>query len=132
MSVFQSPSQVSEVDRAPAGAAERSRARATTFFGDYRRRAGAVGQALTWLCGGALALNLLLVISILLLLAWNGLSYFWQKDLIELDLKDGRKVLSEFGSREPPPAEPGTRPPAAIARLRLKTATRDVSGLDFV
>ena len=48
MSVSQSPSQVSAVDRAPAvdpHAAERSRVRATTFFGDYRRRAGEIGRA---------------------------------------------------------------------------------------
>src|SRR3954453_19270140 len=139
MSAFQSPSRVSAVDRAPAvepRAAERSRARPNTFFGalfgDYRRRAGAVGQALTWLCGGALALNLLLVISILLLLAWNGLSYFWQKDLIELTLKDGRKVLGEVWSQEQAPAEPGAQAAAAIDRLRLKIGNRDVGGLDFV
>jgi len=110
----------------------RRQARSTTTFGDYRRRAGAVGQALTWLCGGALALNLLLVISILLLLAWNGLSYFWQKDLIELDLKDGRKVLGEVWSQEQAAAQTGAQAAAAIDRLRLKIGNRDVSGLDFV
>src|SRR3982750_2768416 len=135
MSVFQSPSRVSAVDRAPAVEprdAERSRARAATLFGGYRRRAGAIGQALTWLCGGALALNLLLVISILLLLAWNGLSYFWQKDLIELDLRDGRKVLGEVWSQEQAPAQTGAQAAAAIDRLRLKIGNRDVSGLDFL
>ncbi|PYQ61883.1 MAG: phosphate ABC transporter, permease protein PstA, partial [Acidobacteria bacterium] len=110
----------------------RRQARSTTTFGDYRRRSAAVGQALTWLCGGALALNLLLVISILLLLAWNGLSYFWQKDLIELDLKDGRKVLGEVWSQEQAAAQTGAQAAAAIDRLRLKIGNRDVSGLDFV
>ena len=38
---------------------------AVGFFGDYRRRSDAFGQAMTWLCGGALALNLLLVIGIM-------------------------------------------------------------------
>ena len=66
-----------------------------TFFNDYRRRSAVIGQALTWLCGGALAFNLLLVVSILLLLAYNGLSYFWQRDLVELTMKDGRKVLGD-------------------------------------
>jgi len=107
MSSSHTSSHVSAVDRAPAApaamdsrAVPRRPARAATFFGDYRRRAGAVGQALTWLCGGALALNLLLVIAILALLAWNGLSYFWQKDLIELTLKDGHKVLGEVWTEE--------------------------------
>jgi len=110
----------------------RRQARSTTTFGDYRRRSAAAGQALTWLCGGALALNLLLVISILLLLAYNGLSYFWQKDLIELDLKDGRKILGEVWSQERSAAVTGARAAAAIDRVRLKIGNRDVNGLDFV
>ncbi|HSU81773.1 MAG TPA: hypothetical protein VLR69_05095, partial [Thermoanaerobaculia bacterium] len=110
----------------------RRQARSTTTFGDYRRRSAAAGQALTWLCGGALALNLLLVISILLLLAWNGLSYFWQTDLLELDLKDGRKILGEVWSQERSAAVTGARAAAAIDRVRLKIGNRDVNGLDFV
>ena len=102
------------------------------YLGSYRRRSGAVGQALTWLCGGALALNILLVILIMALLAYHGLSYFWQKDLIELTLKDGRKILGELWSEEKSAAETGTREAAAIDRIRLKTGNRDVSGLDFV
>src|SRR3954464_4957654 len=139
MSVFQSPSRVSAVDRAPAvepRPADAPRPPPATFFGalfgDYRRRSAAVGQALTWLCGGALALNLLLVISILLLLAWNGLSYFWQKDLIELTLKDGHKVLGEVWSQEQSAAETGARAAAAIDPLRLKIGNRDGRGLVFV
>ena len=130
------PSQVSAVDRAPAGVEPRARSRqesrAASLFGDYRRRSSAVGRALTWLCGGALALNLLLVIAILGLLAWNGLSYFWQKDLIELTLKDGRRILGEVWSQEQSAAETGPRAAAAIDRVRLKIGNRDVGGLDFV
>ena len=129
------PSQISAVDRAPAvepRAGVRREARAASFFGDYRRRSAAIGQALTWLCGGALALNLLLVIAIMTLLAYNGLSYFWQKELIELTLRDGRKILGEVWNEEQSAAVTGAREAAAIDRLRLKTGNRDVSGLDFV
>lgn len=129
------PSQISAVDRAPGvepRAAARREPRAATFFGDPRRRSAAVGQALTWLCGGALALNLLLVIGIMTLLAYNGLRYFWQRDLVELTLKDGRKILGELWNEEQSAAETGTRASAAIDRVRLKTGNRDVSGLDFV
>jgi phosphate transport system permease protein len=137
MSLLPTPSRISAVDRVPGAvedrAASRRQARAgTSFFGDYRRRSGAVGQALTWLCGGALALNILLVILIMGLLAYNGLSYFWQKDLIELTLKDGRKILGELWSEEKSDAETGTRAAAAIDRIRLKIGNRDVGGLDFV
>jgi phosphate transport system permease protein len=136
MGPFNTSSRISAVDRAPAvaggDAGSRKRLAATTFFQDYRRRSGAIGQALTWLCGGALALNLLLVIAIMALLAYNGLSYFWQKDLIELDLKDGRHILGEVWSQERSAAETGTRAAAAIDRVRLKIGNRDVNGLDFV
>lgn len=137
MGRFSSSAQISAVDRAPAGmnegvAARREARGKTTFFGDYRRRSDAIGQALTWLCGGALALNLLLVIAIMALLAYNGLSYFWQKDLVELTLKDGKKILGEVWSQERSAAETGTRAAAAIDRVRLKIGNRDVNGLDFV
>ena len=41
-------------------------------------RADGWGQSFTALCGGALALNLLLVVGLLALLAINGLGFFWQ------------------------------------------------------
>jgi phosphate transport system permease protein len=107
----------------------RSRAQAGSLFGGERRWSEALGQSLTWLCGGALAFNMLLVLAILALLAWNGFGYFWQKDLVELTLKDGSKVLGEVWEEEVAPAAAGT---AAFDRLRLKIGNRDVSGLDFV
>jgi phosphate transport system permease protein len=115
--------------------AQRSETRAGSLFGDYRRRSAALGQAFTWLCGGALAFNLLLVIVIMLLLAVNGLSYFWQKDLVQLNLKDGRKMLGEIWEVEQAPATAATvrgeAAAAAIDRLRIKIGNRDVGGLDF-
>ena len=122
-------------DRAAAPALDagpargRAREAPVALLGNYRRRSAIIGQSLTWLCGGALAFNLLLVIGILLLLAYHGLSYFWQKDLVELSLKDGRKVLGEVWEVEQAPKAEGA---AAIDRLRLKIGNRDVSGLDFV
>lgn len=128
------------VDHAPATAIRsrdmaqmtRQGEKTAAFFGGYQRRASAIGQALTWLCGGALAFNLLLVISILLLLAYNGLGYFWQKDLVELSLKDGRKVLGEVWEVEQVAAETGAAASTALDRFRLKVGNRDVGGLDFV
>src|SRR6185295_6613784 len=120
--------------RGRAGAATAARAvfaplmSAASLFGDHRRRSAAMGQALTWLCGGALAFNLLLVIAIMVLMAVNGLSYFWQKDLVLLELKDGRKLLGEIWEVEKVAAAPGQ---PALDRLRIKVGNRDVGGLDF-
>jgi phosphate transport system permease protein len=125
--------QMAMTDRATAPALEASRTRdretQVALLGRNRRRSAAIGQGLTWLCGGALAFNLLLVIAIMLLLAYHGLSYFWQKDLVELTLNDGRKILGEVWEVEQAPKSEGT---AAIDRLRLKIGNRDVSGLDFI
>ena len=100
-----------------SGALAGRASRARTLFGRSPGRTEAMGKALTWLCGGALAFNLLLVIAILTLLAVNGLSYFWQRDLVELDLKDGRKVLGEIWEVEQAAKH---RP-----RLYLPTGPRD-------
>jgi len=84
-----------------------------------------LGQSLTWLCGGALALNLLLILGLLALIAVQGLGFFWQKDLLLLTLTDGTRVFAEIHEREVRPAAAGG------PRLRLKTGNRDLTGLDF-
>jgi phosphate transport system permease protein len=99
-----------------------------SLFGKSQRRSELIGQALTWLCGGALAFNILLVLGILCLLAFYGLSYFWQKDLVELTLKDGSKMLGEIWEVEQTQA---TTDRPAEDRLRMKIGNRDVGGLDF-
>jgi len=104
--------------------------RVSSLYGSPWRRSEILGHAFTWLCGGALAFNVLLVISILVLLAWNGLGYFWQKELVQLAMKDGRKILGEVWGveKDPAPAQTGGTP---IDRIRLKIGNRDVQGLDF-
>ena len=118
---------------AAAGRLTVAETRADRLFGGRRQRSDVMGQAFTWLCGGALAFNLLLVIAILLLLAYNGLSYFWQKDLVLLNLKDGRQILGEVWEVEKVPASTEGQPEsAALDRFRLKIGNRDVEGLDFI
>jgi phosphate transport system permease protein len=93
------------------------------------RRTDALGQAFTSLCGGALAFNLLLAIGLLVLIAANGLGYFWQQPLVLLTLADGSHVLGELHGREPIPASAAVPNPGD--RLRLKIGNRDLYGLDF-
>jgi len=129
------PAKMSVASHSLSGALAGRASRTGTLFGRSPGRTEAMGKALTWLCGGALAFNLLLVIAILTLLAVNGLSYFWQRDLVELDLKDGRKVLGEIWEVEQAAKVKATAtqgPEAAIDRIRMKIGNRDVSGLDFV
>ncbi|MBZ0088819.1 MAG: hypothetical protein K8H90_00410, partial [Thermoanaerobaculia bacterium] len=88
-----------------------------------------LGVSLTALCGGALALNLLLILGLLGLIGYQGGRFFWQKDLLEVTLDDGRKLLGEVHDGEvAPPAEPGgpERP-----RLQMRLGNRDLTGGDF-
>jgi len=95
--------------------------------GSARRDLG--GQVMTWLCGGALAFNLLLILGLLVLLAVNGLGYFWQATLWEFHLADGSRILGEIREVETIPTAPGEAP--AGSRLRLSVGNRDLTGADF-
>ena len=48
-----------------------------------RLRRDFLGVSLTALCGGALALNLVLILGLLTVIAWQGGKFFWQKELPE-------------------------------------------------
>jgi phosphate transport system permease protein len=87
---------------------------------------------MTWICGGALAFNILLVIGLLTLLAVNGLGFFWQKDLRALELLDGSRQLGEVHQVETYFAEddPGRSRP--MRRQRYKVGNRDLTGADFL
>lgn len=96
------------------------------------KRGKRIGEALTWLCGGALALNLLLVVGLLAVLLFNGGSYFWPRALVEVSIADGARILGEVVEREPIPGPDGSLATSTAERMRLKTGNRDVTGLDFV
>ncbi|HYU34843.1 MAG TPA: phosphate ABC transporter permease PstA [Thermoanaerobaculia bacterium] len=102
--------------------------REASLYGGDRGWSEFLGRSLTWLCGGALAFNILLVLAILSLLAWNGLGYFWQDDLVEFTMKDGTRVLGEIWQEEAIAITPEM---PAVDRLRLKIGNRDITGLDF-
>ena len=97
-----------------------------------RGRRDLLGRALTWLCGGALALNLLFVVGILALLGYHGLAYFWQKPLLWVELDDGRRLLGEVWEREEVPVLESAVEGSLGTRIRLKVGNRDVTGADFV
>lgn len=87
-----------------------------------------LGVSMTALCGGALAFNIVLILALLALIGWQGGRYFWQKDLLELTLIDGRKVLGELHSQETIPAG---APGAGGERIQLRLGNRDLTGGDF-
>lgn len=83
------------------------------------------GKALTSLAGGMLAVNLLMIIGLLALLAWEGLGHFKQQPLERIELTDGRAWFAEVKERAPLAEREGFR-------LRLKVGNRDLDGTDFL
>jgi phosphate transport system permease protein len=77
-----------------------------------------LGAAMLWLSAGALATSLLLVVGLVALVAWNGLGYFWQAPIAELELADGSHVLGEIADRD-------------AGELRIRYGNRDLGGSDF-
>ena len=76
------------------------------------------GRALTWLTGGTLALNLLLIVGLLALLAVHGGGAFWPRELWLFTMKDGTKVLGEIEREEE-------------TRIQVEVGNRDLTGADF-
>jgi phosphate transport system permease protein len=105
---------------APRSMADRSRS--------GRLRRDLLGVSLTALCGGALALNLVLILGLLVVIGYQGGRFFWQKDLPELTLTDGSKVLGEIHSQETIPAATAG---AGGERLQMRLGNRDLTGGDF-
>jgi len=91
-----------------------------------------VGDGMTALCAGALALNLLLVVALLGVLVVNGMGYFWQRDLIEIVLDDGTRLLGEIHDREEIPPSVTEQTGVSGTRVRLKLGNRDLTGFDFL
>jgi phosphate transport system permease protein len=83
------------------------------------------GEPFIWLTGGALALSLLLVAGLIGLILYNGLGFFWPKDVLRLTLTDGKVMTGQLADREPVPGKPGQH------RIKLKVANRDLYGADF-
>ncbi len=89
------------------------------------------GALFIWLCGGALALSLLMIGGLLLLILVNGMGYFWPKDLVQYTLADGRMILGEVVASEMIPGSETAGQPEGKRRIQLKVGNRDLYGLDF-
>lgn len=95
------------------------------------RRGALMGDVMIWLCGGALSLNLLLVIGLVGLLGFHGLGYFWPQPLFEVKLKDGTVALGEIHDREAIPAASGKTGETSGTRIKFRFANQDLGARDF-
>ena len=83
----------------------------------------AAGDLFVWMCGAGLSVSLLMIGGLLLLILVNGFGYFWPADLVELTLKDGKRVIGQLAGNDVSPK--------GIPRIRMKIGNRDLYGLDF-
>ena len=72
-----------------------------------------------------MTLSLLLVAGLIGLILYNGLGFFWPRDVLRATLADGKTLTGQIVERE---AVPGT---AGQHRIKLKVANRDLYGADF-
>ena len=82
------------------------------------------GEPFVLATGAALAIILVMTLTLVGTVMINGLGYFWPRALVKLELRDGSSVLGQITQQEKNPIN-GTR------RLQLKVGNRDVFGQDF-
>lgn len=82
------------------------------------------GEPYVLATGAALAIILVMSLALVGTVMTNGLGYFWPRELVKFELKDGSAALGQITQRE-------KNPITGARRLQLKVANRDVLGQDF-
>jgi phosphate transport system permease protein len=82
------------------------------------------GEPYVLATGAALAIILVMSLTLVGVVLTNGLGYFWPRALVRYELKDGSFALGQVTQRE-------KNPISGIRRLQLKVGNRDVFGQDF-
>lgn len=82
------------------------------------------GEPFVLLTGAALALVLLMTMTLIGVVMTNGLGYFWPRELVRYELKDGSVALGQLVASEKNPDTGGRR-------IQIKVSNRDVFGQDF-
>ena len=83
----------------------------STLAQSFRR-----GDPMIWLTGSALGICMLMITGLILVILFNGLSFFWPQKLVQLKLKDGSVLLGRGrGARADPQPGPARPHKKAIA-----------------
>lgn len=82
------------------------------------------GEPQVWITAAALGVTLLMALTLILVVMFNGLGAFWPKRLATLELHSGQAAMGHILKQEPRPYSDGTR-------MQLKVGNRDLYGLDF-
>jgi len=82
------------------------------------------GEPYVLATGAALAIILVMSLTLVGVVMSNGLGYFWPRALVRFELKDGSFALGQITQEE-------KNPISGARRLQLKVANRDILGQDF-
>jgi phosphate transport system permease protein len=111
MDTLAPPREAASADDVPAS-------RRLQVPGDIRPRdLRAEGEPWTWVLGGALALGIVMVLSLLLLVLWNGAITFWPRPIEVVTLSSGTRIAGE-------PTRPQAFRPGPELLATLPEATR--------
>jgi phosphate transport system permease protein len=82
------------------------------------------GEPFVLMTGAALAVVLVMTLTLIGVVMTNGLGYFWPRQLVRYQLVDGSAALGQLVSEEKNPIN-GSR------RIQVKVSNRDILGQDF-
>ncbi|WFP49366.1 phosphate ABC transporter permease PstA [Methylomonas sp. EFPC3] len=99
------------------------------------------GSPWIWLTAGAVTINLVLVVGLLLLIALRGLGHFWPADIVEYQYEDQNGRSTIIGEQVDTSLLPAAQAKAAghqvlngaeyLEQFLVKTGNRDILGSDF-
>jgi phosphate transport system permease protein len=88
------------------------------------------GDPFIWLTGGALAFSLIMIISLIVIVAANGLGFFWPRNLVFVQLQDGSEALGQITAHEEIPHS-SAEDDVIRYRTQFQVGNRDLYGADF-
>lgn len=89
------------------------------------------GDVFIWLTGMMLSASLVMVTGLLLTVLYNGVGFFWPREMVEIQKLDGSKILGNITVKEKIPT-PGVEGGTDKFRWQLKQGNREIYGMDFV
>ncbi len=82
------------------------------------------GEPQVFVCGTALALILVMTLTLAGVVLKNGLGYFWPRQLVQFEMKDGSRLLGEVRATE-------RNQLTGAGQIQIKISNRDLYGQDF-
>lgn len=93
------------------------------------------GEPFIWGTGAILIIVLILMFGLVGIVVYNGFGVFWPKEIVQFELKDGKKYLGEVTKTEYTRKKLGSVSDNSISpekRIQIKRGNRDIDTMDFV